>query len=121
MKRKPKTNTYDPSIPASPENPRSVTREMIFALEHWHPEMRGVGRSMIKRGIWVIPTPLSPVDQIYPDPLTQDMVKPFKIPRSLLNQLIERDPVYKDLEIQNVSNRSWEIIEDLDETPESDE
>ncbi|GAA5262114.1 hypothetical protein [Methanocalculus sp. MC3] len=120
MKKKNANNKYDDNVPVSPENPLPMTREMIFAFEHWSPEMKGVGRSMIKQGLWFVPEPLSAIDQTYPDPLTEEMAHPFKIRRSIMDQLIEREPFYKDLEEQNVRNQVWMIIEDHDDTQDSD-
>lgn len=76
---------------------------------------------MIELGLWFIPEPLSPQDLTYPDPMHEDMVHPFKIRRSVLNQLIKRDPIYKDMEEQKVANQIWEIIEDQEDIPDSDE
>lgn len=67
---------------------------------------------MLELGFWVIQTPISLVDQTYPDPLTEEMVYPFKISRSTLNDLIKLNPIYKDLAEDNVAAHVWIIVED---------
>lgn len=120
MKLKPTNNKYDESVPVSPDNPRPMTREELFHFEQQRPHLKGIGRVMIELGLWIIEEPLSPVNMTYPDPMSEEMDYPIKIRRSVLNELIQEDPIFGDLEDQKVARGLWVIIEDVDDAPDSD-
>lgn len=120
-RRKKNYSHYHEESPATPENPRIVSRELIYHFERGNPSRRGISRLMLKSGIWVLPDDLSLWDQTFPDPLTEDVYNtPHTLTREYLDDIALTDPLFKEYADDMIKKGIWVVKGEPESQEETD-